>query len=134
VTRAAALVLMMVLGGCATLPGTCPAGQHGAWEAQLVFGRNIEGRPGVSDAEFQAFVDSELTPRFPDGLTVVDAAGQWRGGAGRVEREASKLVMLILPDRSTATLARLDAARAAYKARFHQESVMVVAQPVCAGF
>nr|WP_272886702.1 DUF3574 domain-containing protein [Phenylobacterium aquaticum] len=100
----------------------------------MVFGRNIDGRPGVSDADFQSFVDAELTPRFPDGLTVIDATGQWRGGVGRVEREASKLVMLVLPDRSTASLARLDAVRAAYKARFHQESVMILGQPVCAGF
>lgn len=132
--RVAALAVVMALGGCATLPQACPAGQHGAWEARLFFGRNIEGRPGVADADFQSFVDAELTPRFPDGLTVIDATGQWRGDAGRVEREASKLVMLVLPDRSTASLARLDAVRAAYKARFHQESVMILGQPVCAGF
>lgn len=130
----AALAVVLALSGCASLPQACPAGQQGAWEARLLFGRNIDGRPGVSDADFREFVDTELTPRFPDGLTMLDGAGQWRGSSGIVEREASKLAILILPDRAKATMARLDAARAAYKTRFHQESVLVVGQPVCVGF
>ena len=36
---------------------------------------------------------NEITPRFPDGLTVVDSVGQWRDPArGRLVRERGKLV------------------------------------------
>jgi hypothetical protein len=122
------------LCGCTNLtPGTCPAGQGPGRTAQLFFGRDIGDRVGVSDADFARFVDEELTPRFPDGLTVLDAVGQWRSKAGPIVREPSKVVVLALPGRTGAE-DRLDAVRAAYKARFSQEAVMIVTQPACLGF
>ena len=123
-----------LLSGCASLaPATCPAGQSQGRAVELFFGRNIGDRVGVSEADFQSFVDTELTPRFPDGLTVLDAAGQWRGTAGVVGREPSKMVILALPGRA-GDEAKLDAVRAAYKTRFSQEAVLIVTQPSCLGF
>ncbi len=123
-----------LLSGCASLtPATCPAGQSPGRTAQLFFGRNIGDKVGVSDADFARFVDAELTPRFPDGLTVLDAAGQWRSKAGPIVREPSKLVILALPGRAGGD-DRLEAVRTAYKARFSQEAVMIVTQPACLGF
>ena len=67
--------------------------------AELLFGRNIGDRLGVSDAAFADFLAREITPRFPDGLTVVDARGQWRDAErSRIVREPSKLVLLTFPD------------------------------------
>lgn len=123
-----------LLSGCASLaPTTCPAGQDPGRTAQLFFGRKIGDRIGVSETDFARFVDEELTPRFPAGLTVLDAAGQWRGAAGTVVREPSKVVILALPGPAGGE-DRLDAVRAAYKRRFSQEAVMVITQPVCLGF
>jgi hypothetical protein len=53
-------------------------GGDGVLQAELLFGRNIEGRANVSDAQWTDFLGREVTPRFPDGLTVFEAAGQWR--------------------------------------------------------
>lgn len=111
----------------------CPAGNEARRTAQLYFGRNIGGRAGVSDADFQAFVDRELTPRFPEGLTVLDGGGQWRGPENYLVREASKVVMVVLPKARDAD-ARIDAVRAAYKTRFHQDAVLVVSQAACVSF
>ncbi|TCS12387.1 DUF3574 domain-containing protein [Caulobacter sp. BK020] len=123
-----------LLCGCAGLtPAACPAGQSPGRTAQLFFGRDIGDQVGVSDADFARFVDEELTPRFPDGLTVLDAAGQWRSSAGPIVREPSKVVVLALPGRAGGE-DRLEAVRTAYKARFSQEAVMIVTQPVCLGF
>lgn len=125
----------MLLSGCATLAptATCPAGQSAGRTVQLFFGRDIGDEVGVSEADFARFVDQELTPRFPDGLTVLDANGQWRGASGVIGREPSKVVILALPKR-VGDEDRIEAVRAAYKTRFSQEAVLVVTQPACLGF
>lgn len=101
--------------------------------AQLFFGQNIGGEHGVSEADFRKFVDEELTPRFPSGLTVLEGGGQWKGDENKLIREASKVVVLVLPNGIEANL-KLNAARKAYKAKFHQELVLLVTQPACVDF
>lgn len=48
----------------------------------------------VSEAAWRGFVDEVLTPNFPDGLTEIDARGQFAAGH-RVLHEASKLVLIV---------------------------------------
>ena len=131
----AILLAALVLAGCATVPPgpPCPTGQERMRTAQLFFGRNIGGKASVSEADFRKFVDEEMTPRFPDGLTVLDAGGHWRGDENRLIREASKVVLIVLPPRRGAADS-LQAVRAAYKARFHQESVLLITQAACVSF
>ncbi len=113
---------------------TCAAGANPALEAELFFGRNIGGKLGVTEARWARFVAEEVTPRFPDGLTVLDGTGQWRDTkSARIVREPSKVVVLVLRDAAKAQ-AQIDAVVAAYKARFRQQSVGVVTRPVCAAF
>ena len=136
-TLGAMVAAGLLLAGCVSapppLPPACPPGQDYLQTAQMFFGRNIGDQPGVSDAEFSKFVDEEMTPRFPDGLTVLDAGGQWRGDENRLIREASKVVLIVLPPRRGVG-DRLQAVRAAYKARFHQESVLLITQAACVSF
>ena len=100
--------------------------------AQLFFGRKEAGDGVVSDADFQAFVDQEVTPRFPAGLTVLDGGGQWRGPENQLIREASKIVLIVMPGKGDR--AKLDEVRQAYKTRFHQDSVLLVTQQTCVSF
>jgi broad specificity phosphatase PhoE len=131
----AAAVGLASLAGCATMGDgmRCDAGSTPASTAELYFGRNISETAGVSDAEWQAFVDEEITPRFPDGLTVIDAAGRWRGADGALGREASKVVVIVLSGK-TDERSRLDAVREAYKDRFRQEAVLLVEHRACVAF
>ncbi|MDB5498961.1 MAG: hypothetical protein JWP28_2992 [Phenylobacterium sp.] len=131
-----ALALSFALVGCATAPpppAACPAGQEYRHTAQLFFGRNVGDKPGVSEADFRRFVDEELTPRFPDGLTVLDGGRQWRGDENRLIREASKVVLIVLP-KGREVPGRIDAARSAYKIRFHQDAVLLISQAACVSF
>jgi hypothetical protein len=128
------IVVALTLAGCANVhKPACPAGQENLKTAQMFFGQSIGGKPGVSNADFRKFVDSELTPRFPDGLTILDGGGQWRGSENQLIREASKVVVIVLPAKGPTT-DRLEAARAAYKQRFQQESVLLVTQASCVSF
>ena len=75
----ATIAAAAALSGCASVsaaPTICPAGQEPMRMAQLFFGRSIGDQPGVSDQAFRKFVDEELTPRFPEGLTILEGGGQ----------------------------------------------------------
>jgi hypothetical protein len=113
---------------------TCTANHNAMMQAELLFGRNIDGRPGVTEKAWARFLADEITPRFPDGLTVYDAAGQYRESpAAKVVRERSKIVM-ILVEAGDAAMQRIDEIVGAYKKRFRQKSVGVVVKPACVSF
>lgn len=113
---------------------SCRGSQKLRQVAELLFGRDVGRRRGVSESAWAHFVAREITPRFPDGFTVTDAAGQWRDGtSGTIVREASKRVEIVLPGAADDE-ARLDAVVAAYKQAFHQQSVVVIVRPACVSF
>ena len=83
--------------------------------AELLFGRGIGHRLGVSARAWARFVAHEITPRFPDGFTVTDASGQWRDSAdGTIVHEPSERVEIVLPGTADDE-SRLDAIVSAYK-------------------
>ena len=102
--------------------------------AELLFGRDIGAKLGVSETAWAHFLAREVTPRFPDGLTVSDATGQWRDPAtGKIVQEPSKRVEIVLPGNADDD-ARLDAIVKAYKHQFHQHSVGVIVRSACVSF
>jgi hypothetical protein len=126
--------VLLLLAACATPTPSCPAPAKPTTQVDLYFGRDIGGKAEVSDAQWARFVDEEVTPRFPDGLTVTDARGQYRDTTtGKIDRERSKRLTLLVADMPAAR-PKLDAIAAAYKGRFQQQSVMRVEGPVCAAF
>ena len=130
----ASLIAMSV----AVVAGACeganrPAGLKAAHVERLYFGRNIGDTAVVSDSAWNGFVHSVLTPAFPEGATVWDAAGQWRAPNGELVRERSfvvELVHLVTPD----VEARVQRVMADYKTRFAQQSVMRLVTNAWAGF
>ena len=120
----------------ATVPETACAypGARPMLMAELAFGRNVKGGPGVSDADWTQFQAETLTRQFPDGMTVVDAVGQWTDPrAKRSVSEGSKFVIIVAPD-NDATRQSLRLVTDAYTRRFGQESVMVATSPSCVAF
>ena len=132
---AAGLVLVLALaGGADAQLLDCLGGQRPSQVAELMFGRNIGGRLGVNEADWSRFVDREITSRFPNGLTMFNAAGQWRDEAtNKIVREPSKLVQIVLPGQ-VEDIARLNEIVAAYKQRFKQHSVVMIVRPACVSF
>ena len=121
------------VGGCLTSGvATCGLTAKPHVVAELIFGRNIGDRLGVGEGEFRRFVDEEVTPRFPDGFTVLDGRGQWREG-GRIVREPSKVLVVALAEEGRGR-AELAAVAEAYKARFRQHSVVAILRPGCVSF
>jgi len=97
--------------------------------ADLLFGRSH-----LSEASWARFLATEVTPRFPDGFTVIDANGQWRKPGGhKISRERSKLLMIAMPPGADND-ERLQKIIEAYKTRFKQQSVGLIIRPACVSF
>jgi hypothetical protein len=131
-----ALMTATLLGlqACAGVTaGMCGPGLIRMTEAQLFFGRNIQGAATVTDQQWRDFVDEEVMPRFPEGFSVGDVYGQYRNQSGIIVREPSKQLLIVSRD-MRGDEPKLNAIRDAYKRRFNQESVLLVEAPVCAGF
>ena len=101
--RVCVLACALALTGCVCskpTSGTPEAVRSAACEnrarTELYFGL---AKPGgvkeVSADEWRSFLDGFVTPRFPEGLTVCDAYGQWRNDQGVVQKESTKLLILI---------------------------------------
>jgi hypothetical protein len=134
-SRLAAAIILALWSGAATAQSPdCRTGLASRQVAQLLFGRNIGGRLGVSEKEWGRFVDREISPRFPDGLTVLDAKGEWRDPVRKtLVHEPSKLVEIVLPGMPDDG-ERIEQIAAAYKSRFRQQSVAIVVQGACVSF
>lgn len=134
---AAGVVLALILAGCApgSAGGGCGlAGGRPMLLATLFLGTAVPGRGPVSGQEWEDFAATVVTPRFPEGFTVLDGQGQWRDPrSGRILREGTKILILGAPG-TPATLRGLEEVSAEWRRRFDQQSVGRVIQPVCAGF
>ena len=128
-----ACVLMMAAAcGDADAPA-CPEGTDPFVEHQLFMGRSSESGEVVDDAAWAAFLGETVTPRFPDGLTVLDAQGQWRDSDGLIQQERSKLLVVLAPPDGDA-MRLIDEVSDEYKRRFNQESVLRVVEDTCVSF
>ena len=79
----------------------------------------------LSDADWTHFLSDEITPRFPRGLTVVQANGQWQApGEHAVTREPSRVVEIVDAGGPAMERAIHDIVTA-YRERFEQQSVML---------
>jgi len=102
--------------------GTTPPAAGGPTEAR------------VTEAGWRDFLDKEVTPRFPDGLSVFDCYGQWQGKTmAHPERLRSKVLVIDYPD-TPANRAKIEAIRAAWKKRTGDQSVLNVTQPAEVSF
>ena len=133
--RAAALCIalaLICLAGCVPLADpACPNGSDEFVEYQLFMGRGGQSGEVVSDADWDRFLAESVTPRFPDGLTVLDGQGQWRDSAGQIERERSKVLILFA---AAGDQSKIDAISGEYETRFGQESVLRVVGDACVSF
>lgn len=149
---ALSLAVLLSLAGCAhtqqaALPAQAAAptlsgdaahpGRTSGWvDTRLYFGLGPADHPdqGIREADWRAFLDKEVTPRFPSGLSVVDVYGQWQGKQEKSpERLRSKMLIIDYPD-TAENRARIDAIRAAWKRKTGDQSVMRVTEPADVSF
>jgi hypothetical protein len=101
---------------------------------ELYFGRSKSDGSTVTEEELRRFLDREVTPRFPSGLTLVSGTGQFRGSSGMITREDSVLLILLYSTADNQSSAKVDRIRESYKQAFQQESVLRVDSRGCVSF
>ena len=95
----------------------------------LYFGLSRQ-KGSVSELEWQLFLRDEVTRRFPEGLTVWQAEGQWLTPAGGIDREQSKVLLLVHAD-TTEARQSVQTVIQAYRKAFDQQSVLWESSRVC---
>jgi len=146
-----AFVLAASLTGCTTRPvssapvavaptlsgDTAHPGLTKDWvDTKLYFGLGPadDSKQGISETEWRAFLDKEVTPRFPSGLSVVDVYGQWLSkGKTEPERLRSKMLIIDYPD-TQENRDKIDAIRTAWKQKTGDQSVLRVTEPADVSF
>ncbi len=121
-----------ILAGDVQHPGTTQN-----WvDTKLYFGLGPADHPeqGINETEWRAFLDREVTPRFPSGFSVLDVYGQWQGkDQKQVERLRSKTLIILYAD-SAENRAKIDAIRTAWKQKTGDQSVLRVTEPADVSF
>jgi len=118
-----------------------PAEAAGWVKSELYFGLGEERGESsrqqtehISEAQWREFLDREVTPRFPDGLTVLDAYGQWLfSDTGQLHRLRSKVVVIVHEDTAQQRNA-IEAIRLAWKQATGHQSVLWASSPVRVSF
>ena len=119
--------------GGATVPAS-PCGPQGRpyTRTTLYFGLTA-GKAAIGETQWRAFLAGTVTPKFPGGLTVWEAKGQWRGPDGKITHERAKVLLLVHED-TAAVRAALHGVINVYKEAFQQDSVLWETSSVCVSF
>ena len=130
---AAVALLAGAVGGCAASgPVTCRSDERQLVSETLYFGTATPDGV-VDDAAWTRFLDDWVTPRFPDGLTVLHASGQWRGADGKIVEEPSRVLNLVHSG-DAANERKVEEIAGEYKRRFQQEAVLRTRGAVCVSY
>ena len=134
-TRFAALLILLVVSGCASGRSGCLLdSQQPMTVVELFFGRDIPGHEPLTDREWSDFAASVLSKEFPNGFTVTDGDGEWRDpSAQNVTRERTKILIAAAP-RSPELASRISRVRDAYSRTYRQTSVGVLSYDACGQF
>jgi len=124
----AGCLALIIMTGCCNTTGRAV---HNQWiQATLFFGLSKPDGTQVSQAVWQQFVDNHITPRFPDGMTVIYADGQYRDSQGHTQREPSRVVMILYERKNHADADdKLDLIAKEYARQFEQMSVLIAHSP-----
>ena len=99
-------------------------------ETRIYFGMTTKDGTQLTALQWQAFLDDEVTPRFPDGLTVLEAYGQsstpLSDGAGGLTTK----VLIIVHPATPEDAAKFEAIKAVFEARFGPARIFHTESPV----
>lgn len=134
-TFALSFLLLLAAAPLATLSAPARAESIEAVQTTLYFGLRTGNGIDVSPTEWRAFLGETITPRFPNGLTVLDAYGQSsRIVDGVPVGGQNTRVLIVVHPASPEATAAIEEIKAAWRKRFpgaglfHTESDVRIVQ------
>ena len=88
-----------------------------ATKTEIYFGEDEPGRKHVSLKAWRTFLSEVVTPRFPEIERDLEAYGQMQHANGRIEKQPSRVVVLVHPPGKVADK-RIHEVVQAYRDRF----------------
>lgn len=117
-------VTLVLLAGCGDTKEKSTNESKTTWvQTVIYFGRDIPGGGVVSDEQFATFLADVVTKEFPAGLTAYDAYGQMQKDDGSIEKQSTKVVLLV-HEKTGANSAAVKKIIDAYRSSFGTPQVM----------
>ena len=107
---------------CGMFFSGCAAGNASAWREYKVFCGMSSKNGDVSEEAWKRFCDEHVSAAFPDGYTVLNAAGYWRSGPDATSEERSRVILIVAP---AAVRDKVLSIARQYQRDFGQSSVLV---------
>lgn len=132
---AALCAMLLLLAGCMSIdidgPSPC---RDKAWaESTLYLGRTMNTKP-VSDEAWRTFVETDVTPKFPDGFTYTNARGAWYNSVFKQTLYEDSTMLIILHADTDENRRKIEDVARAYRATFNQQAVLRARKSVCVAF
>lgn len=110
--------------------GVLPSSEPEPWiRHEIYFGQVAKDGTPVPAGLWEAFASANLPACFPEGYTVLEAAGGWSGPDGRFIREPSRVVVAFLPAGQTGVGLRVAALALCWKQLARQECLLWASSP-----
>lgn len=123
------LLILGVLLLCTASAGAEPVVKENMTWYRLHFGMGV-GTDAITPELFHSFLDKQVTPLFPEGLTMTSARGQWHSPKVGLIREKTTVVDLNCEE-SQECQKKIDTIAEAYTKRFRKAkaSIFVIKIP-----
>ena len=96
---------------------------------ELYYGAGMREERGDYKTVWNQYLDEIVTPRFPEGLTLIEATGQWRVKPGQKPRRSGTMILVLIHEATEDKLRKLDEIRSIWKERSGHRSVLKVTVP-----
>lgn len=102
-------------------------------QTMIYFGMDIPGGGVISEEQFDKFLLDVVTREFPKGLTAFNAYGQMQNDDGSIEKQTTKVVLLV-HEESDAERKAVEKVIDAYRSSFGAPQVMRTTSPIDVSF
>ena len=99
-------------------------------KTEIYFGLALPDGRIVSEADWNGFLNEVVVPRFPDGLTVIEAAGRSARAAADSGRINTTRILVVVHPNTDDAATRIGEVKAEYRKRFGSVGVFHTDAPV----